>query len=168
MHLWAVPGVGVPHQTPAWAAWEEWRGICVLALFPRAGKEGPEVSAATGGFGWGSRICSCSPSHGWGHLMLRRAVWMGIQPWDPLGNLILKGSGSLEDLHQRLALNLTPAVSATVRSVLYWIKVFGRASWPWGHPQACVLACPCGGSRSPRKKSRLWVKAERWASGVEG
>lgn len=88
--------------------------------------------------GWGRRIHSCTPSHGWGHLLLERAVWMGIQPWDPLVNLILKGSGSLEDLHQRLALDLTPAVSAVVRYMLYWIKVFGRVSWRWRHPQALM------------------------------
>ena len=158
---WAVPAVGVPHQPPGWATGEEWRGICVLALFPRAGKERPGVNAATGGFGWGKRICSCSSSHGWGHLLLGRAVWMGIQSWDPLGNLILKGNGSLEDLHQSLALNLTLAVSVVVRCMFYRIKVFGRVSWPTGlnGPDKSYLGPCCPWPRAPFQPLGLSVPA---------
>lgn len=48
---------------------------------------------------------------------------------------MLKGSGSLEDLHQSLALNLTPAVSAVVRSVVL-DKGIWKSVMAWRHPQA--------------------------------
>lgn len=136
--LQALPVAGGATSDPSLGYRGQWRGISVLAPFSRAGKERTGVNAATGGFGWGRRICSCSPSHGWGHFVLGRTVWMGMQPWDTLGNLILKGNVYLEDLHWSLAPNLTPAVSAVLRSVWCWIMVFRRVSWLWGHPQASV------------------------------
>ena len=56
--LRAVPVVGVLHETPAWATGKD---IRALAPFLSLGKERPGVNAATGGFGWGRRIHSCSP-----------------------------------------------------------------------------------------------------------
>lgn len=90
------------------------KGVCLLVLFPRVGKERLGVNAATGGFGWGRRICSCPPSHGWGHFMLGRAVWMGRQPFRSLRQSHLE--------RQRVSARPTPMSGSEfdTSSVLQW------------------------------------------------